>query len=100
MLAFCQSLHDTRVDMLKYLHSSINNHPELSLIINTYANPNNCNFIQLLIDCSSLPLVIQAYQLYGKYILNILYKYTRTFCSSMDKARKIVLNTNSISTEE
>ena len=97
ILALCESLQVTRDRMIEYLYSYKLKHPEISTIIDTYASISSPYFVQFLVDCSCLPLVIQTYQTYGHYILDILFKATRTFLYCMHKARLIILNSFSVS---
>ena len=56
-------------------------------IINTFKLAPLKIFMQFILDCSVLPEVISAEQKYGKVILNLLFKATRTYCYSMYRER-------------
>ena len=47
--------------------------------------------MKFILDCSILPLVIQARQNYGDVVHQALFKFTRTWCRSIHKARLALL---------
>ena len=96
ILQDCIALDDTRAKMLVYIQDCLYKFPHISHVLKEYADPHSSDFIQFILDCSSLPLVIQSYQTQGKYILNTLFKITRTFCFSMHRAYKIIRTQNYI----
>ena len=73
-LSSCESLIVTREDMINYMFSYSLNYPEIIKILKAYAHPKCNDFVNFVLDCSSLPLVIQTYQRQGKYILDMLFK--------------------------
>ena len=72
-------------------------YPIIATIINKYFDQTNPEYIQFLLDCSCLPLVITAHQIYGSYRLDVLFKVTRTICHSLHKSRLAVLGNKYIS---
>ena len=86
-LAVCPSLMSTRTRMLEYMYSYSQQFYEITDLILTYGVPSHPKFVQFLLDCSPLPDVIVFSQQYGKHIVDILFKITRTYCASMHEAR-------------
>ena len=97
ILRDCDALSNKRLYMLSYLREQATANPLVSNLIFQYADPHSPDFIQFLLDCSSLPLVIQSCQTNGKIVLDILFKLCRNFCFSMHNERKSVLNQQYIS---
>ena len=59
-------------------------------LINKYAKTECPLFVQFILDCSCLPEVVSLCQTQGQYVLNFLFKMTRTYCHSMHRSRLIV----------
>ena len=60
--------------------------------MNKMKTTTNEEFLQFVLDCSSLPEVIAAAQIHGMELYNILYKATRTYCYSLYRARLKLLS--------
>ena len=89
ILIHCKAYHSTRENLL----SLWLNHPN-SLILNLVQNAlssSTDHLLQFIIDCSVLPEVISAKQLYGTYVLDQLFYLTRTWCFSIHKQRMKML---------
>ena len=48
--------------------------------------------VQFMLDCSTMPPVIAAVQVYGENVLSILFKITRNYCHGLHKARTAMLS--------
>ena len=89
IILHCPALNDQRRRLLEYTYSLLHNMPLLGPILEAYlfGNIDDDILMQFLLDCSVLPLVITAKQLFGDIILAKLFKMTRTWCFSLHKAR-------------
>ena len=81
VLQICPALEETRKNLLEYNEVFIRKLelPEIGPLIKQLCSPNNKNFCQFLIDCSSLPQVILLAQQYGFSVLQSLYEVSRTW---------------------
>ena len=96
ILQECGALADIRAKMLVYFQECSYKFPFISQILTEYGHPGSIDFVQFVLDCSGLSLVIQTYQTHGRYILDSLFKITRTFCFAIHRAYKIIRTQNSI----
>ena len=74
ILAVCSSLEPARLRLSNYTHKICDQFPEIKNIIQQYCTRTNPLFVQFLLDCSVLPLVILAKHEYGLAFLGSLYK--------------------------
>ena len=96
VLLHCSAMIETRRRLYLFTNSILQDTPLLGPILDAYLflNENDDIAMQFLIDCSVLPLVIQAKQLFGDSILEKLFKITRTWCFSIHKSRMVMLGRN------
>ena len=87
ILAFCPGLAPTRGKLVRFTSDYCSHFPPISDIVSTLCIPTNPNFIQFLLDCSVLPQVILATQVYGSDILTHLFHVTRTWVYTLHKSR-------------
>ena len=87
ILAVCDSLATTRVQLLEFTKRLLSEFPETTSIVQKYCVPTDPHFIQFLVDCSVLPEVIRASQALGPGILLPLFRLTRTWCYTLHKNR-------------
>ena len=91
ILTSCSSLSLVRQRLVNFTIEYSKSVPVLSQIILELTNPNNPLFVQFLLDCSSIPIVISAVQLLGQEVLHHLFKISRTWCYSLHRARMRLL---------
>ena len=88
IILYCNGLCETRRRLLSFTTDFIADKPILQPIIDAYLFSSDSNTtMQFLLDCSLLPLVIQAKQKYGPSIHQTLFKITRTWCRSLHRDR-------------
>ena len=89
----CEALSEKRRRLMLLSSNLLADLPLLTPIFHSYFYCNDpCLQMQFLLDCSTLPLVISARQLYGDIVHRSLYKFTRTWCWSLHNARKRFLD--------
>ena len=86
ILVHCASLEDTRTRLTDFSYSQCSN-PVISYLVQKYCTHKNHLFPQFLLDCSTIPEVITASQEYGEYVLDQLFRITRTWCYSIHRTR-------------
>ena len=86
------ALSTTRSRLLTYSHNYALQHPMLSDILSTYCTPSSPEFVQFLVDCSSLPLVVTTKQQQGPGVLDKLFHLTRTMVYSLHRDRLKMLD--------
>ena len=86
-LVCCPALEERRALIFEYWDTITATSLPARSIINTFKLAPLKIFMQFILDCSVLPEVISAEQKYGKVILNLLFKATRTYCYSMYRER-------------
>ena len=88
-LLHCDSLSDERRRLVLYSISFAAENPIVKNIIDKYLlfEVNEEKKVQFLLDCSSLPDVINAAQQYGPELYQLCFKLTRTWCRSLHRAR-------------
>ena len=86
-LVSCPALEERRALIFEYWDTITATSLPARSIINTFKLAPLKIFMQFILDCSVLPEVISAEQKYGKAILNLLFKATRTYCYSMYRER-------------
>ena len=86
ILLNCVGLNDIRAKLTLFTISYCKNIPAaISNIILSLSTPSNPHFCQFLLDCSVLPAVIQARQLYGDDVLHRAFNVTRRWIYSLHK---------------
>ena len=88
ILQDCPSLQHIRTKLRNFTLYYINQlNQDIQEIFNLYCTTLNPSFPQFLVDCSSLPEVIQVVQKNGDGPLYHLFRVTRTWCYSLHKER-------------
>ena len=87
ILLHCGSLSPARLVLSTFTAEYCKKHPHLADILLSFTNPNHPDFIQFLLDCSSIPQVILFSQEHGREALYHLFKVTRTWCYSLHRNR-------------
>ena len=87
VLANCMSLEPTRQQLIAFTLEYVGPYPDLLELVRFFLNDRGPLFTQFLVDCSTLPQVICAAQLYGSEVLHHLFRVTRTWCFSLHKKR-------------
>ena len=89
ILLLCSAYNCERRRLFALATKSAQNFPLRKPILDEYLF--NCSDVkiqlQFLLDCSSLPLVVTARQLFGDHTLQHLFKFTRTWCFMIHKKR-------------
>ena len=91
-LVLCPALATRRSLILEYWDNISYATPICYNILQQMKTTDPETFLQFLLDCSVLPVVIEAAQQHGEQIYNILFKATRTFCYSLYRARLKLLD--------
>ena len=92
ILTYCPSLEATRHHLLSFtVKYSSNLLPIIKNLLFEYLNPENPNYVQFLVDCSTLPDVISAGQQTGPDVVHHLFHITRTWCYSLHRERLKIL---------
>ena len=86
LLVSCKTLHETRTHLLQKLAKSSDYSENVKKLISENFKSNK-NVVQLLLDGSVLPDVICVNQKEGPHILNQIFRFTRSWCYAMHKAR-------------
>ena len=88
VLLHCPALANSRSRLLDHFKTTLTEMPLLLPIFQEYFYQDDSPLkIQFLLDCSVLPMVISAHQMFGDVILIGLFKMTRTWCHSIHRAR-------------
>ena len=91
-LLHCLALSEQRRRLAAQASNILASNPVFKPIFDAYLFCNDDNLrLQFLLDCSILPMVIQAYQLFGDYVHNFLFKMTRSWCRSLHRERAKLL---------
>ena len=92
ILVSCQSLEHARNQLKAFTTSfSLNHHSAVQYTLALHCVPENCHFVQFLLDCSTLPNVIDSVQQYGSQILFPLFHVSRTWCYVLHRERLKIL---------
>ena len=91
-LVHCSALADRREFLFEYWNTISNDNIVCKQILKTVQSADEDDFLQFILDCSSVPIVIAAAQEHGKDIYKILYKASRTYCYSLYRARLKLLS--------
>ena len=87
ILVHCPGLAPVREKLVRFTFDYCKSFPPLTDIITTLCIPKNPNFIQFLLDCSVLPEVILATQVFGSDVLYHLFHVTRTWVYTLHRTR-------------
>ena len=87
ILVGCSSLSHAQDTLKKFTTHHAISSPPLANIIFTYSNPNHPLCTQFFLDCSTIPEIISAVQHLGPWVLERLFKITRTWCYSLHRER-------------
>ena len=88
ILSHCTALDPTRTKLMDFTIHYCRDVPDLSNLILSFINVTNKHFCQFLLDCSTLPEVVNAAQLLGaNYVHQHLFNITRTWIYSIHKER-------------
>ena len=88
-LLTCPSLSAVRLELTIATLRFQDDHPHLKEVVN------NCmadSPVQFLLDCSTMPIVIEAVQKLGECVLNKLFKLTRNYCHRLHVSRKKLID--------
>ena len=88
VLLHCSALNEKRRRLFDQYSVMIVSNPILKPIADFYLMNSDENVrLQFLFDCSTLPMVIQAFQVFGKPVHEFLFKLSRSWCRSLHKER-------------
>ena len=89
LLLYCPALQETRNKMMKLMYDVASESPYLYHIISwVLSHPDRKSVMtQFLLDCSSLPIVVNMCQLYGSEMKQRLFYITRNWCYSIHRSR-------------
>ena len=88
ILKRCQALHDTRIKLSSYTCTYARKCPqELHDLILEHCQPEHPDFSFFVLDCSTLPAVIQLVQKIGKDALFHLFHISRTWIYALHRER-------------
>ena len=88
VLLLCAGLTEERRRLYEYSIIFAADNPILKPILDEYLfTVDNDLLMRFLLDCSVLPYVITARQLFGDNVHHLLFKLTRTWCRSIHRAR-------------
>ena len=89
ILAFCGNLESTRQKLTEFTSNYIKKlgHPIVTEIVIKYCVSTNSLFCQFLVDCTSIPEVISATQIYGPDVQKSLLHITRVWCYCIHRDR-------------
>ena len=88
ILIYCEDLSDTREMMLHFTLLSLPHYtPEVQQILQNFCNPSSRQCCDFLLDCSSIPSVITASQIYGPSIVQSLFHVSRNCVYAIHRQR-------------
>ena len=90
ILSSCPGLSEARGRLINFMFDYSDQNPAISSVVNKYAKTDSPLFVQYVLDCSCLPEVVSLCQTHGQYVLELLFKITRTFCHGIHKARLVL----------
>ena len=93
ILTDCKALQQTRLTLHMFTEKyCLKIPPEVSSLLSIYCTPSHPLFVHFVLDCSTLPCVIQTIQQKkGADVLFHLFHVTRTWCYSLHRERLKVL---------
>ena len=87
LLPRCPLLMERRALLIEYSRSFLQNHPVCAELFEQFlTDTEQDNFVQFILDCSTIPAVVRASQL-NRNTLNVLFKICRTWCYSLHRTR-------------
>ena len=87
LLPRCPLLMERRALLIEYSRSFLQNHPVCAELFEYFlTDTEQDNFVQFILDCSTIPAVVRASQL-NRNTLNVLFKICRTWCYSLHRTR-------------
>ena len=95
ILRFCPALEATRKRLMDYTTAYASNLPdEVSSILMSSCSSESSNFVQFLLDCSNLPVVITLAQSFHKEldVISSFFEVTRTWVYALHRDRLKCLN--------
>ena len=87
ILIKCSALAVVRTKHLKHLDQRLDISTDSKALIQSYFNQSSDSTIQLLLDCSVLPEVILSNQNGKSYIMEEIFRFSRSWCYAMHEAR-------------
>ena len=93
MLLHCSSYADLRSSIIGSWTNF--NHPLADFLASTLVGPDDLK-MQLLLDPTSIPDVIQLTNLHGKDILSPMFAFTRNWCYSIHRSRRKLLQSRKL----
>ena len=90
----CPALADARLSMLSFYNAYMVPRPYLLPVFQSCWNVNDNLTMQLLLDCSTIPMVISENQSTNYPIMSDIFYLTRTYCFKMFTTRRRLLETN------
>ena len=91
LLLLCPSLSQCRSQQLNMLTMNSDYSDKSKQIIFDTSNKSVSNFVQLLLDCSVLPEVIEANQNSDSSVMGEIFKFSRTWCFNVHMKRMKML---------
>ena len=91
-LVFCPVLQECRNNIFEYWEQIASDNNAASKILSEIQKATPEIFLQFILDCSVLPHVISAAQIEGYILYEIFFKATRTYCYSVYRTRRKVLD--------
>ena len=91
-LVLCPVLAPQREQLFKFWDNLSAPFPVCSRILLNAKTTNSADFLQFLLDCSAVPQVIDAASEHGTGIYEILFKATRTFCYTIHRTKRQILD--------
>ena len=91
ILVICSSLTECRKNSFNMIQQRVDISDKTREIIITTYSKTVSDFVQLLLDCSVIPAVINACQTNESHVLNELFKFSRTWCFNVHMKRMKLL---------
>ena len=87
ILLHCPSLSETRLRLVRFWVDSTENNPVTFSIIQFALSSDSHKLAQFILDCSTMPFIIESVQLFAPKILDKLLHLTRTWCYAVHRDR-------------
>ena len=87
-LVLCPVLDPQREELFEFWNKLSAPSPVCAKILLDAKTTKPEDFLQFLLDCSSVPLVVRAANEHGSHIYELLFKATRTFCYTLYRAKR------------
>ena len=91
ILTSCSGHSTIRGKLIKFTLNYTSTVPAIQNLILSLCIPSNPRLVQFLLDCSCLPEVVRATQMYGQEVLGHLFTITRTWVYTLHKSRMKIL---------